>query len=243
MNQGYDSQVIDMPETSSLDEESLKEIFKKHYTKTSKDAYPGVKFANKKRLVLQKKPLVLPRVLKKEHSRSLSSYEFVEADSIETFLDEQDSPRLIFETNDNLVKNSNKFYRNNNNNNGAKATNIKTLIPMLNTEIAVPSSRKVAPPPSINKRFLKEKGTFVEFGLGHKIPDYNIKAKIKDGKRSCNDLVDEQKMNKFTHDLAKTVDKQGQMLDNNHNIMNEIRKDVSKAYLLLMKQRGGSMIL
>ena len=35
----------------------------------------------------------------------------------------------------------------------------------------------------------------------------------------------------------------GQMLDDNHNIMNEIRKDVSKAYLLLMKQRGGSMIL
>ena len=240
MNQEYNGQEIGMPETS-LEEERLKQIFEKHYTKTSKDSYPGVLFTNKKRLVLKKKPLVLPKVLRKEYSRSLSSYEFVEADSVETFLDEQDSPRLIFETSDDLVKNSKSFHSNNTNN--IKTNNNykqPSLIPMLNTDIAVPGSRKVA---SANKMFLKEKGTFLEFGLGHKIPDYNIKAKIKDGKRSCNDLVDEQKMNKFTHDLANTVDKQGQILDDNYKMMNDIRKDVSKAYLLLMKQRGGSMIL
>ena len=39
--------MVDAPETS-LDEEKLKQIFRKHYTKTSKDSYPGVEFKNKK---------------------------------------------------------------------------------------------------------------------------------------------------------------------------------------------------
>ena len=60
----------EQPENSKLDEESLKETFNKHYTITSKESYPDVKFRKTNRLSLkmQKKPLVLPKVLRKEFS-------------------------------------------------------------------------------------------------------------------------------------------------------------------------------
>ena len=68
-------------ESPSLDEKSVKEIFSKHYARKSRDRYP--KFSNKpKRLVLKKKPLVLPKVLRGELSQSSASYQFVEGESV-----------------------------------------------------------------------------------------------------------------------------------------------------------------
>ena len=55
---------------------------------------------NPKRLVLKKKPLVLPKVLRGELSQSSASYQFVEGESVdhvETYLDEDSSPRLFFQ--------------------------------------------------------------------------------------------------------------------------------------------------
>ena len=83
-------------ESPLLDEKSVKEIFSKHYARKSRDRYP--KFSNKpKRLVLKKKPLVLPKVLRGELSQSSASYQFVEGESVsrvETYLDE-DSPATV----------------------------------------------------------------------------------------------------------------------------------------------------
>ena len=257
----------EQPENSKLDEESLKEIFNKHYTITSKDSYPDVKFRKTNRLSLkmQKKPLVLPKVLRKEFSQSSSSYQFVEGEtieSVETFLDEQHSPRLFFEMSNNSISNNNNNNNNNNkgltkNNSGSSNENSiinntkninekyiyknmhqPSLVPMLNTAISTTNNNKVVN----NAIFRKEKGTYLQFGLGHTVPNYDIKPKIKDGKRMCSELVDEQELNKFTHEIVNTVDHQGEILDKLNEEMNETRKDISKAYLLMMKHKGGSFI-
>ena len=93
-------------ESPSLDEKSVKEIFSKHYARKSRDRYP--KFSNKpKRLVLKKKPLVLPKVLRGELSQSSASYHFVEGESVsrvETYLDEDSSPRLFFQAKNNASR-------------------------------------------------------------------------------------------------------------------------------------------
>ena len=64
-----------------------------------------------------------------------------------------------------------------------------------------------------------------------------MQAKVLEGRRSCIDLVDEHQMNKFAHDLEGTVSQQGEILDKLNYEMNETRKDITKAYFLILKQR------
>ena len=225
-------------ESPSLDEKSVKEIFSKHYARKSRDRYP--KFSNKpKRLVLKKKPLVLPKVLRGELSQSSASYQFVEGESVdhvETYLDEDSSPRLFFQVKNNASREGSDGPATAVARDPMQKSGAQSLVPMLNTTVGV--TMKVLPQERrIQKKFTKKRGTYKDFGLGHAKPDYPVQAKVLEGRRSCIDLVDEHKMNKFAHDLEGTVSQQGEILDKLNYEMNETRKDITKAYFLILKQR------
>ena len=230
-------------ESPSLDEKSVQEIFSKHYARKSRDRYPT--FSNKpKRLVLKKKPLVLPKVLRGELSQSSASYHFVAGESVEraeTYLDEDSSPRLFFQT-----KNDASHYgsdvlkttgaRGPGGLNSMQKSGAQSLVPMLNTPVDAPMEQLMQQR-QMQRKFTKKRGTYKDFGLGHAMPEYHVQAKIHQGRRSCVDLVDEHKMNTFAHELEGTVNQQGEILDKLNDEMNETRKDITKAYFLMLKQR------
>ena len=109
----------------------------------------------------------------------------------------------------------------------------QSLVPILNTTVGE-TMGGVATTSSNTAKIYKKRGTYKDFGLGH---DYPVQAKVLEGRRSCIDLVDEHKMNKFAHDLEGTVSQQGEILDKLNYEMNETRKDITKAYFLILKQR------
>ena len=62
----------------------------------------------------------------------------------------------------------------------------------------------------------------------------NIRIRLK--------AFDHRILDNSTHEIVNTVDHQGEILDKLNEEMNETRKDISKAYLLMMKHKGGSFI-
>ena len=176
-------------------------------------------------------------IIRKQRRRRSNSFTDDTVDNILNKLVEK------YESNNNTNDDDNSNNNNNNDNNNNEKNIYKnmhqpSLVPMLNTAISTTNNNQVVN----NAIFRKEKGTYLQFGLGHTVPNYDIKPKIKDGKRMCSELVDEQELNKFTHEIVNTVDRQGEILDKLNEEMNETRKDISKAYLLMMKHKGGSFI-
>ena len=117
--------------------------------------------------MLKKKPLVLPKVLRGELSQSSASYQFVEGESVdhvETYLDEDSSPRLFFQVKNNASREGSDGPATAVARDPMQKSGAQSLVPMLNTTVG--ATMKVLPQERrIQKKIYKEARYLQRFWL------------------------------------------------------------------------------